>query len=148
MTEKIYIGALAKTVGINPKTIRYYEEIGLVNPAERADSGYRLYHPDDARRLRFIKKAQAMGLSLEEIKEVLDIRESGALPCQHVRKLLVQHLDELDRYLKEMQAFRKEFSEYVVRLEQRAKAGEEAEICGHIEGFESTHPKLKTSRLR
>jgi len=148
MTKKIYIGTLAKAVGLNPKTIRYYEDIGLIQPTGRTDSGYRLYHPDDAKRLKFIKKAQTMGLSLDEIKEVLTIRQSGALPCKHVRALLVQHLDELDRYLKEMRAFRKEFAEYVSQLEARAKNGEEAEICKHIEGFESTHPELKISRLR
>jgi len=148
MAKQLYIGALAKATGINPKTIRYYEEIGLLPRAKRTDAGYRTYHSDDAKRLQFVKKAQTMGLSLEEIKEVLNIRQSGTLPCKHVRKLLVQHLDELDQYLKEMRVFRKEFATYVSHLEDRAKNGEEAEICKHIEGFKSAHPKLKLSRLR
>lgn len=145
MTEKIYIGRLAKMVGINSKTIRYYEGIGLIEPAERAHSGYRIYRTDDATRLQFIKKAKAMGLSLEEIKEVIRIRENGTLPCQHVRELLVRHLDELDQYLKEMRAFRKEFACYVSHLEERAKNAEDTQICKHIEGFEGTHPEPRQS---
>ena len=67
MAKQRYIGALAKATGINPKTIRYYEGIGLLPRAKRTNAGYRTYHPDDAKRLQFIKKAQTMGLSLEEI---------------------------------------------------------------------------------
>jgi DNA-binding transcriptional MerR regulator len=85
MAGGLYIGELARRVRLNPKTIRYYEEIGLFPEPERTASNYRIYRPEDLRTLEFIQKAQALGLSLGEIKEILRIRESGQLPCQHVR---------------------------------------------------------------
>ena len=135
MPDKLYIGELAKQVGLNPKTIRYYEEIGLLPRSERTDSNYRVYRPEDMRRLEFIKKAQVLGLSLAEIKEILAIRESGKLPCQHVRALLAEKLLELKRYLAQMKAFQRELAAYLEELDERCSAGKEEAICPHIEGF-------------
>jgi DNA-binding transcriptional MerR regulator len=93
---KMRIGELAKTVGINPKTIRYYEEIGLLPPAPRAKNGYRQYGDDDAERLEFIRSAQALGIALGEIKEVLAFRERGAYPCPYVLRLIEAKLQEIE----------------------------------------------------
>ncbi len=90
------IGELAKTVGINPKTIRYYEEIGLLPPAPRTKSGYRQYGDEDAERLEFIRSAQALGIALEEIKEVLAFRDRGAYPCPYVLRLIEAKLQEIE----------------------------------------------------
>lgn len=133
--QRLYIGDLAKRVGINPKTIRYYEEIGLLPPAPRTDTNYRVYRPEDVTRLEFIKKAQVLGLSLAEIKEILQIRESGRLPCEHVRTLLQRKLRELEEHLVRMRAFRRELAEYLEELEDRSQSGREEAICPHIEGF-------------
>ncbi len=141
--QRLYIGELAKRVGVNPKTIRYYEEIGLLPGPERTTLNYRVYRPDDARRLEFIKKAQVLGLSLAEIREILSIRESGWLPCEHVRALLTHKLEELDRHITQMKAFRRELAQYLTELEERSYAGKEEAICPHIEGFPglpSSHP--------
>ena len=67
------IGELARWAGINPRTLRYYERIGLLAPSGRTDAGYRLYTEQDARRLAFIRRAQALGLSLAEISRVLRV---------------------------------------------------------------------------
>lgn len=75
------IGELAAELGLNPKTIRYYEEIGLLPEPRRTQAGYRLYDAADRERLRFILKAKAVGLTLEEIKLVLDVRSNGQPPC-------------------------------------------------------------------
>ncbi len=90
------IGELANTVGINPKTIRYYEEIGLLPPAPRTESGYRQYGGEDAERLEFIRSAQALGIALGEIKEVLAFRDRGAYPCPYVLRLIEAKLREVE----------------------------------------------------
>ncbi len=82
------IGELAKKVGINPKTIRYYEETKLLPRAPRTESGYRQYADKDAERLEFIRSAQALGISLQEIKEVFAFRDRGTYPCPYVLRLI------------------------------------------------------------
>jgi len=77
------------------KTIRYYEDIGLLNKPVRTPSGYRLYDCKCVDRLVFIKKAQSLGLRLNEIKEILDLADRGHCPCGHVQKFLKARLKEL-----------------------------------------------------
>ncbi|MFQ5794784.1 MAG: heavy metal-responsive transcriptional regulator [Candidatus Bipolaricaulia bacterium] len=135
MAQALYIGQLAERVGLNPKTIRYYEDIGLFPRPERTASGYRVYRPEDAERLKFIRKAQLLGLSLGEIREIIGIRERGQLPCGHVRQLLVRKLEELDRHIEEMISFQRDLKQYVAELEERAHDPNEVVICPHIEGY-------------
>jgi len=82
------IGELAGLVGVNPKTVRYYEGIGLLPDPERRPSGYREYTDDDVDRLRFIRTAQRLGLSLSEISEILGFRERAERPCDYVLGVL------------------------------------------------------------
>lgn len=102
------IGELADRVGVNPKTVRYYEEVGVLPAADRLASGYRDYTDDDVERLRFVKTAQRLGLSLSEISEVLTLRERGERPCQYVLEVLDRQLADLDRRLAEMTELRQE----------------------------------------
>ena len=87
MTETMTIGTLARQADVNPRTLRYYERIGLLVPSGRTDAGYRLYTARDAARLAFIRRAQALGLTLTEIADIIAIREAGTAPCRHVRAL-------------------------------------------------------------
>ncbi len=89
------IGELAGKAGLNPKTLRYYEEIGLLPPARRSGSGYRQYAPADVERLEFIRTAQSLGLTLEEIKEILGFRDCGESPCPHVSFLIDKKTREI-----------------------------------------------------
>jgi DNA-binding transcriptional MerR regulator len=84
----MFIGELASRTGVNAKTIRYYEGVGLLPPAARLPSGYRQYSEADVERLGFIRNAKALGVTLEEIKEVLAFRDRGEAPCPYVLKLL------------------------------------------------------------
>ena len=102
------IGELAETSGVPAKTIRYYEEIGLLPPAEREANGYRSYDRDALQRLRFVQHAQAAGLTLREISQVLAIRSEGRAPCVHVRDLLHRHLVQIDERLAELRATKRE----------------------------------------
>jgi len=98
------IGQLAKKVGLNPRTIRYYEYIGLLPPPPRTESGYRRYADGDAERLEFIRSAQALGIALSEIKEVLAFRDRGAYPCPYVLTLIDRKVEEIESHIRGLRA--------------------------------------------
>ncbi len=125
------IGELGERLGVNTKTIRYYESIGLVPEPERTSSGYRVFSEADVERLAFIKSAQRLGLALDEVREILALRERGEAPCGYVRGLISQELADIDYRLEELQGLRQE----LVSLERRAQntAGAKGSICGLIE---------------
>jgi DNA-binding transcriptional MerR regulator len=132
------IGELADQVGVNPKTVRYYEQIGLIPPAPRTSGGYREYSDTDAARLTFIKTAQRLGLSLEEVAEILRLRERGEAPCDYVRDVIGQQLRSIGKRIAELRALRVELRD----LRQAADAIREIEgvTCRIIE-----HVKAVTS---
>ncbi|WP_370325825.1 heavy metal-responsive transcriptional regulator [Euzebya sp.] len=109
------IGQLADRFGLNPKTIRYYESIALLPEPARTASGYRVYGEADAERLSFIRTAQRLGLSLDDIREILGFHERGERPCGHVVALLRRHTAELDQRIAEMQDLRAELTALVAR---------------------------------
>jgi DNA-binding transcriptional MerR regulator len=126
------IGQLAERLGLNPRTIRYYERIQILPEPERTHAGYRLYGPGVEERLRFIKSAQRIGLNLGEIKEVLAFRERGQPPCGYVAGVIEQRLSEVDQRLRELRAFKADLS----RLRERMRAEGVAErdrYCHYIE---------------
>lgn len=110
------IGELARASGITTKTVRYYESIGLLDAPKRTAGGYRSYAPDVLERLDFIRQAKASGLTLSEIRSILEIKEAGGRSCDHTRSLLTAHLAALDAKIDELLAARKELR----RLSERA----------------------------
>src|ERR1051326_9566088 len=88
------IGELARCSGLATTALRYYEKAGLLPRSVRTASGYREYDTDTLPRLAFIRAAQAIGLSVAEIREVIDIRDGGTPPCAHVLDLIEQHRAE------------------------------------------------------
>jgi DNA-binding transcriptional MerR regulator len=82
------IGELARQSGLPATTLRYYEQAGLIAAPQRTESGYRAYDSDAFPRLAFIQAAQAVGLTLAEIRDVIAIRDGGRAPCHHVRELV------------------------------------------------------------
>lgn len=104
------IGAVAKESGLPIKTIRYYDEIGLLKTSGRTEGGYRLFNPDVFTRLGFIKRAQNLGLSLTEIKEFLDVHDQGTLPCSHIKEKLEDKLAEIENQIRQLQTLRQELS--------------------------------------
>ncbi|NNE75098.1 MAG: heavy metal-responsive transcriptional regulator [Acidimicrobiales bacterium] len=97
------IGELAERAGVSTKTIRYYESIDLLPEPNRTASGYREYSPESVERLRFIRDAQATGLTLAEIASVLELKEAGQGSCAHTTALLQQHLVDLDEQIARLQ---------------------------------------------
>lgn len=112
------IGELAQRAGVTAKTLRFYERIALLPAPQRTPSGYRDDDEVAVDRLRFIKAAQAAGLTLAEIATVITAREQTGPPCGHVAALLDAHAAELDRRIGELTALRDE----VRRLHDRARA--------------------------
>lgn len=100
------IGDVAARAGLSAPTIRYYESVGLLAPAPRSAGGYRHYSEATVEELRFIKKAQALGFSLEEIGEILKLSRAGEAPCSRVLDLAKRHLDAVDARIQQLSRFR------------------------------------------
>ena len=135
-TTHVRIGQLATDLGLNPKTIRYYEEIGLLPTPQRTPAGYRLYNGGDRERLRFIGKAKAIGLTLEEIRDILTLQRDGERPCAHVLGLLDQKLATVDAQLRALAEFRQDL--VALRKEAAETMREDACVCGIIELHETS----------
>lgn len=104
------IGDLASQAGVTVKTLRFYEHAGILPPAARTPAGYRDYDPSALSRLRFIKAAQAAGLTLAEVRQVITVREDDGAPCRHVTTLLDAHAADLDRRIAELTALREDIN--------------------------------------
>jgi DNA-binding transcriptional MerR regulator len=151
MNKALRIGQLARQFDLNPKTIRYYEDLGLLPPPRRTPAGYRQYGPEDVARLGFIRKAKLLGLSLEEIAELLALRADGARPCAWVCAHLDAKVAEVNRQIAELEAFRAD----LLRLREEALAANreealgEAQVCPIIErqSLGDHAPAVALSRL-
>jgi MerR family copper efflux transcriptional regulator len=110
------IGELAERAGISAKAIRYYEQVGILAPPARTTSGYRAYDEAVLGRLGFVRAAQALGLTLGEIRQIIAFRDDGAAPCAHVTALLQRRADELERRIAELRQLQGEIN----RLAERA----------------------------
>jgi DNA-binding transcriptional MerR regulator len=104
----VRIGQLAAQTGYSVRTLRFYEQSGLLPAPSRTPAGYRSYDQDAVTRLRFVRSAQALGLSLAEVAEVLRIRDHQGPPCSYVAELLDTHVTALDARIKELTALRDE----------------------------------------
>src|SRR4051794_7882608 len=102
------IGQLAAQTGFAVRTIRFYEQSGLLPAPQRTEGGYRVYDQDAVNRLRFVRSAQALGLSLAEIGEVLRIRDHQGPPCSYVAELIATHISAVEIRIKELAALRDE----------------------------------------
>lgn len=125
------IGELAARAGVHTSTVRYYEEVGVMPPPQRTQNGYRMYDETDVERLRFITRARDLDFSLEEIKEVLDLRERGNAPCAYVLAQIDVKLMEIEQRMENLTRLRAELR----NLMQAAEAlpprqiAERSQIC-------------------
>jgi DNA-binding transcriptional MerR regulator len=111
------IGELGEAIGLPTQTIRYYERMGLLPKPQRASNGYRGYAEPDVRRLRFIHSARVLEFSLDDIKEILDLRDRGKAPCRVVMALMDQQITAIDRRIKELRQLKAELT----RLHQQGR---------------------------
>lgn len=128
--KTMHIGEMAKQFGLNPRTIRYYETMGVLPKAARTESGYRIYSQEAAERLGFIIQAKALGLTLDEVRQILSLHDKGVAPCVHTKDFIRRKLGEVDEKVAALLSLKK-------TLSRALRAGfreHSAAFCPIIEG--------------
>lgn len=133
MASAVTIDRLAKEGGVNIETIRYYERRNLISPTARKPSGYRLYGPDAVKRLRFIKNAQALGFTLEEIGGLLNLRVDSAARCGDVQRRAQAKLTMVQAKLRDLESI----AHVLKDLVRSCRAGQPTERCPILKTLES-----------
>ncbi len=127
--ESIKIGEVAKQVGVATGTLRYYESLGLLKPAFRHDNGYRYYDAQVIQQVQFIKKAQTIGFSLEDIQHIFSLRYTGSAPCQLVKNLLSEKIVQVQVQIEHLQQLQKELESYQGQWQQSQELQTKSEAC-------------------
>ena len=144
MDSQLTIGQLAKSSGVHVQTVRYYERLHLLGPAARASSGYRLYGPEEERRLRFIKNAQALGFTLREIDELLNLRVSSRARCGDVQRKAKEKLQCVEAKARDLRALARALE----RLIQTCRAGQPTDHCPILKSLEKEKGAQVEGRAR
>lgn len=139
------IGDVANISGIGIEALRFYEKSGLLERPQRTESGYRMYGRDVLDRLAFIKQAQTLGFSLEEIRRIIDDGRAGQSPCEEVREIVRRRLEELDERMREMRRYRKELSETLEEWDVKGHAP--GHVCGLIESSHVGHALKEKKKI-
>jgi len=111
------VGQICRELGINTQTIYYYERIGLIPPLQRTKSGYRLFSPEDVEILRFILRVKDLGLTLDEIKQLLELKKGRSLTCQAVYHHLVQKINQINAKILQLQQLKTELTPLLKQCE-------------------------------
>lgn len=127
------IGELAQRLGLNPRTIRFYEATGVLPEPERTPSGYRDYEESDVERLKFVRLAQSLGLSLDEISEVLAFRDRGEPPCGYVTQVIRDKAAEIDHQIEQLQRLRRELRVLARRAKELPSDARTRRFCHILE---------------
>lgn len=125
------VGEAARGAGVSAKAVRLYEAKGLLPAAERSHAGYRLYTDEDVALLRFVRQAKTLGLTLAEIRDILDLRRGGTTPCRHVVGLLDQRLEQIDRTITELRQLRRTLAD--TRADAAHPIADDQDVCGIIQ---------------
>lgn len=136
--KQFLIGQLAAAAGVKSDTVRYYEKAGLLARPERTTGGYRVYGESALAQLRFIRKAQALGFTLEEIRKILRFRGQGRETCQCVLSMAETTLAETEAKLKELHEFHDALQRNVKKWKRQTRGPLAAEFCALIEATGST----------
>ncbi|HEX6625850.1 MAG TPA: heavy metal-responsive transcriptional regulator [Pyrinomonadaceae bacterium] len=131
------IGEVSRRSGIGVEALRFYEKGGLLDRPSRTFSGYRVYGEEVLERLAFIKRAQALGFSLDEIRRIVEDARKGESPCDEVREIVRRRMAELDERLRELHRYRRELESTLEEWDEVGRAP--GHICGLIEGSEVEH---------
>lgn len=135
--EQMTIGRIAEAAGVAATTLRYYEREGILHPGGRSRAGYRLYDAEALRRLEFIRAAQAVGFTLDDVRALL--RLNGESPCKEVRALIERRLSEVDVKLTNLKRVREALADALRRC-RRSKKG-----CAVVAGLKKDANKRRTT---
>jgi len=146
MSSFLTIGQLANAVGVNIQTIRYYERLNLLGPTTRKRSGYRLYANDDERRLRFIKNAQALGFTLHEIDELLNLSISSKARCGDVQRKAETKLMQVEAKARDLRGLAKALRTLI----RSCRSGQPTQHCPILKSLEEERemPKHAKPQIR
>lgn len=140
--DEMTIGALAKQTGVGIETIRYYERRGLIEPVERRESGYRIFDGSSAKKLLFIKNAQQLGFTLEEIGELLRLKVSNNIRCGTVKKKAEVKIEEIDEKITVLKAMKKVLAKLVSHCREELPTDD----CPILASMEAGNGKNKNRR--
>src|SRR2546422_3144090 len=138
--DGLLIGEVAKRSGASRKALRLYEAAGILPAPRRTQSGYRVYRSEALDLLAFVRQAQRLGFTLDEIKEIVAIKRAGRAPCLHVRELVQRKAEELTQQLLDLTTVRNSLRALLSGWRRAGKAG--GGVCPHIE-----HADRKSTRL-
>src|SRR5215471_3445157 len=133
MKDTFQIGEIARKIGVQPESIRYYERIGLLPIAKRGTGGYRMFTREHLDRVELIKKMQALGFSLDQIRRMLELKFTHGHSCQHVRDGLRQKLEAIDRQIEDLRAFRNEVAQALKLCERSLEVHASEDYCPVLE---------------
>lgn len=134
---ELKIGDLAKKVGVNIQTLRYYESRGLLIPTSRMDSGYRLYDAEAKKRLEFILYAKGLGFTLKETEELLRLRVSRSAKCGDIKQKAKDKVQEIDKKIKGLQSI----NNVLKKLIEACQTGQSTEHCPILKTIDKKRTK-------
>lgn len=145
------IGKVAESADVTTDSLRFYEREGLIRPAKKTDSGYRLYTQEAIRRIAFIKHAQQCGFSLTEIRELLDLRGDDRSCCDDIYRVAVEKRLQLEHKIRALNAMAHALDGLIKACSHDEKSLEECPIVGALEAGlarqERARPKVSQSAL-
>jgi DNA-binding transcriptional MerR regulator len=144
--RRLKIGEVAKRSGVGIEALRFYEKSGLLDSPARTESGYRIYDESVLERLDFIRRAQVLGFSLEEIRQVIADSRAGQSPCAAVREVVRRRLSELDERMREMKLYRDELAATLAAWDQTGE--KQGHVCGLIETTGLAHKPEGARQLK
>ncbi|ABW28454.1 heavy metal-responsive transcriptional regulator [Acaryochloris marina] len=125
---RLKIGEVRQQTGVAVGALRYYESLELIH-SDRGDNGYRYYPQETVQQVQFIKKAQTLGFSLEEIREILNIHQQGDIPCERVQSMLQGKIEQLDHQIQQIMSFKSELEHYRDRWATNQPRPQPGDIC-------------------
>jgi MerR family mercuric resistance operon transcriptional regulator len=137
--QVLRIGEVAGEAGVNVQTLRFYERRGLLKTPSRRPSGYREYTTDSVRRVRFIKRAQQLGFTLNEVQELLRLRDDPSVPCPEVRATAQAKVGEIDEKIRHLRAMKK-----ALETLARSCADNREHRCPLLEALDDAQPRRTT----
>jgi MerR family transcriptional regulator, copper efflux regulator len=145
-TAPLKIGAVARRAGVGVETLRFYERSGLLNRPAGAEGGYRLYDAGTLKTLEFIKRAQSLGFTLEEIKRIIAESRAGQRPCAEVRETVRRRLAELDEQMAQIRRYRNALAATLKQWDEKGFA--DGDFCGLIESSDLSAMRPERNNLK
>ena len=132
------IGDAAKLTGVSAKMIRHYETLGLITPTDRTQANYRVYQTREIHLLRFIKSARDLGFSMKQIAQLSSLWKDEARSSADVKKLAMEHIDEMDERIHALQQMRNALSDLANRCQ-----GDDRPDCPILDGLTCCHQQVQ-----